>query len=353
MRQKKRRLILLPCLIVVGLCLCYFLGGYAAALIVNDAMFGGRLSSAEPERSFATVLYNRREDYPLLKKRQEVNFASGGNLLRGYFYEVKKAKGTFVCVHGIKGSSDDETAMVQNALVEAGYSVFSFDLTSSGRSEGEGIYSLAQGAHDVKEAINYLYNGMDFYADLENLYLMGYSWGAYSVSASLNFELPCPVKGVLCFSGFVSPKEAMLATARSYVGFFADMNSLTLDWGLATKSGEDRHLSGKEGILSSGVRAYLVQGDEDDVVPSSSSLYEAFDSSAKVKKKLRKGFGHIRPWVSESSAKISKTLQKRADSVGLDEFEASLSEEEKASANVFDESLLEEALSFLTGETNG
>ena len=347
MRKKKRLAILLPCIIIPSLCLLFFGGGFVAALIVPDALLNKRLSRMPEEKSFATVVYYAHEDYPSLEKRKEVDFSSGGNKLKGYFYEAKEAKGTFLFAHGIHGYADDYTSMVQDCVLSKGYSVFAIDLTASGRSEGEGISSLAQGAYDVKAALEYLFSQGDFYAPLSNLYLAGYSWGAYSVAASLNFSYQSKISGVLCFSGFDNPEEAMLSSAREYVGFLADMTSLTFDWGLAAKTGEDRHLSASQGILTSGVKAYLVHGEEDDTVRLSCSIYNKLKEGAQVKKTLREGYSHARPWLSESAWENTKTLQKRANSMGLDAFEASLSEEEKASSNIIDEALMDEALDFL------
>ena len=348
MRKKKRLAIIIPSIIVGSLCLLYFGGGYVAALIVPDAIFGNRLSTINDEKSFSKIVYYSQKDYPDLSSRTEVTFPSGDHSLTGYFYQAKEAKGTFVFAHGIHGYADDETAMIQNSLLGAGYSVFAIDLTASGRSEGEGIKSLAQGAYDVEAALNYLFAQNQFYAPLSNLYLAGYSWGAYSVSASLNFNYPSKISGVICFSGFDNPEGAMIALARNYVGFLADMNSPVFDWGLATKIGDDRHLSGSQGIQSSGAKAYLIQGDGDSVVPLSCSLYNSLEDSSKVKRVLREGFGHARPWLSEKSAEITKTLQNKANQEDLETFEESLDEETRASANQIDESLIEEAIMFVT-----
>ena len=348
MKKKKRLAILIPSIVIGSLCLLYFGGGYIAALIIPDAIFGNRLSTINDEKSFAKIAYYSQKDYPALNNRTEVTFASGDHSLTGYFYQAKEAKGTFVFAHGIHGYADDETAMIQNSILEAGYSLFAIDLTASGRSEGEGIKSLAQGAYDVKAALNYLFAQNQFYTPLSNLYLAGYSWGAYSVSASLNFGYPSKVSGVLCFSGFDNPEGEMIALARNYVGFLADMNTPVFDWGLATKIGDDRHLSGSQGILNSGAKAYLVQGDEDTVAPLSCSLYNALEDSPKVKRVLREGRGHSRPWLSESSEEATKTLQNQANQTDLETFEKNLDKETRASANRIDESLIEDALSFLT-----
>ena len=351
MGKKKKRLIIVSSSVVLSFCLLYFLGGYLAAIIVCNALFDKRQSNVRESEAFETVLYYDHDDYPSLASPLLVKFPSGENHLQGYFYEAKEAKGTFLFAHGLKGYADDETSMVQEAILKRGYSLFSFDMTSSGRSEGEGISSLAQGAYDVRNALDYLFSETEFYCPLGSLYLSGYSWGAYAVAASLNYSYPSPIKGVLCFSGFDTPMKEMVALAHNYVSYLAEFNSPTLDWGMASRAGEDRCLSASKGIAESGARAYIVQGDEDSTVPLSASLYEALGESKSVKKVLRKGFDHIRPYLSASSKEESKALRGRYEALSLQGFKDSLSQEERNKANRIDEGLMDEALSFLAGSS--
>jgi hypothetical protein len=351
MGKKKKRFIIVSSSVVLSFCLLYFLGGYLAAIIVCNALFGKRQSNVSQSETFETVLYYDHDDYPSLSNPLMVKFSSGQNQLQGYFYEAKEAKGTFLFAHGLKGYADDETSMVQDAILKRGYSLFSFDLTSSGRSEGEGISSLAQGAHDVRSALDYLFAETEFYCPLGSLYLSGYSWGAYAVAASLNYSYPSPVKGVLCFSGFDTPMGEMVAMAHNYVSYLAEFNSPTLDWGMASRAGEDRYLSASKGIAESGARAYIVQGDEDSTVPLSASLYEAIGESKNVKKVLRKGFDHTRPYLCASSEEESKALRERYQSQSLQGFKDSLSKEERGKANRIDDELMDEAFSFLEGSS--
>lgn len=351
-KKKVRDGLLLAVIIAISLGVAYFGGGYLAGLFVPSSIFSGRQSEkGKGEKSFASLTYDDRDDFPSLSFRKEVAFPSGGNSLKGYFYQAEEAKGTFLFAHGLHGHSDDATAMVQDWIYRQGFSVFAIDLTASGGSEGEGISSLAQGAYDVKAALEYLFAQTDFFAPMGNLYLCGYSWGAYSAAASLNFDYPFKISGVLCFSGFETPEGEMIALARNYVGFLADMNALTLDWGMATRVGEDRFLSASQGILSSGAKAYLVHGGEDSTVPLGASVYQCLDEGEKVKKKIKEGFGHVRPWVEASSRKKSEDLEKRCAEQGLEEYGKALSGREKEEANRIDEETMREAISFLAGET--
>ncbi len=345
--MKKKKVIVISSSIVISLCLLYFLGGYVACLCVNSALFNRRLSTGDSLNDFDALTCKTRVDYPSLSKRQEVGFkSSSGDDLKGYFYSVDDPKGTFVVVHGLNDYSDGPIAAIDDFLLGQGYDVFAFDLSSSGNSGGEGISSLAQGVYDVRSALEFLFSQNEFYAPLSSLYLLGYSWGAYSVCASLNYAYTSPISGVISISGFDTMEGEMLAMARNYVGGFADFNALTFDWGLSSIAGEDRHLSSKEGINSFSGKAYLVHGSEDSTVPLSASTYEAVLESARVKKRLKEGFTHSYPWISENALKTRKELLTRYEELGK-EASYSLSQQEKDSANEIDEAVLLDAIAFL------
>lgn len=347
--KKKKVLIVVSSSLIGSFCLLYFLGGYLACLAVNNALFSKRLSTVGNLSEFDAITCKTRVDYPSLQKREEVSFKSNGNLLRGYFYSVSEAKGTFLVVHGLNGYSDGPIASLDAFLLSQNYDVFAIDLTSSGQSEGNGISSLAQGAYDVKAALEYLFEQGDFYAPLSSLYLLGYSWGAYSVCASLNFDYASPISGVISISGFDTMEGEMLSIARNYVGGLADFNALTFDWGLATIAGEDRHLSSADGISSFSGKAYLIQGDSDAIVSKEASTYQAVNEGPRVKKKLKEGFAHSLSWISPDAKKMREELRERYDKLGKEDYASSLTEAEKEKANELDEETFLDALRFLEG----
>lgn len=346
--KKKKALIVVSSSILVSLCLVYFLGGYIACIAVNSSLFNRRLSNVGDLNEFDSITCKTRDDYPALSKRLEIAFpSSNGNRLKGYFYSVSDPKGTFLLAHGLNDYSDGPISGISDFLIRQNYDVFAIDLSASGNSEGEGISSLAQGAYDVKSALDFLFAQDEFYAPLSSLYLLGYSWGAYSVCSALNFSYPSPISGVISFSGFDTMEGEMLAVARNYVGGLADFNALTFSWGLATVAGEDARLSSSEGIASFYGKAYLVHGDEDSAVPLPASTFQAAKEGETVKKKLKEGFSHAYPWISQKAKGKRGELCKRYESLGKEGYASSLTSQEKEEANEIDEETLLEALSFL------
>lgn len=294
----------------------YTFGGFFAAKTVIESIFDKRMVSESPARLFCG-----RDYYPALNSREDVTFASGNEILAGSLYKGGD-KGLVLFAHGLGGNRDDQTSGVQSYFVERGYSLFSFDLTASGASSGKGIHGLHQSAYDVKAALDYLSQRED--VDLDNLAFMGFSWGAYGIAASLNFDLPAYPKALVSFAGFDYPESEMVAMARRYVGSLADFSKWQFDWALSARvGGENAYLSACKGIKAHPeVSLSLVQGDEDETVPLDASLFEAVrKESVSRKEYLRSGYGHRGLWLSEEARDFAAKMERHYDAMSGDDKE--------------------------------
>ncbi len=304
-KNKKKIALIISLSVVAFLALSYFGGGYVAGLLIHEAIFGHRFVGGSNE-ALAKQVLTSREDYPLLSSREEVSFPSGSNALKGSLYSVASSKGTLVCVHGINGNRDDNTSSLQNYFLSSSYNVFSFDLTASGESEGSGVPGLSQSAIDVQASLAYLSTREDI--DNGRVGLLGFSWGAYGVAASMALDLAVTPKAVISFSGFVSPLEEMMFMARGYVGVLADITRPQMEWSMATRAGSNWNLSALEGMSKHPEASWmLVQGEDDDIVPYAVSLYKAAKDNGKAfEGYLKQGYGHLDVWRSPSSATAYK-----------------------------------------------
>ena len=289
--------------IIFGLLVLYFPGGYAAGLIVLQVIFGRRFDGDDFAQARQTILKGR-EDYPSLQNSEDVYFFSGENKLAGHLNKTTDSKGTIVIVHGINGSSQDDTSALQDYFLNRGYDIFAFDLTVSGDSEGDGIKGLYQSALDVHSAVDYLHSRSDL--DLDRLAFVGYSWGAYGVAASLELDLKAKPKAACAISGFVDPKTVMLASARKYVGVLADITRPQFEWAMSTRCGEYASLSALSGIENHPeVDWTLVHGDSDDAVTLDASLYQkAKDKKLDVHEFLREGYEHLGVWRTKEANQV-------------------------------------------------
>ena len=290
---KKKIIIALS--IVFGLLILYFPGIYGGGLIALQVIFGRRFDGDDYAKARQTIL-KVRDDYPSLQNSEDVYFFSGENKLAGHINKAIDSKGTVVVVHGINGSSKDDTSALQDYFLNRGYDIFAFDLTVSGDSEGSGVKGLYQSALDVCSAVDYLSSRKDL--DLNRLAFVGYSWGAYGVASSLELNLKAKPKAVCAISGFVNPKTAMLSSARKYVGVLADITRPQFDWAMATRCGEYASLSALSAIESHPeVDWTIVHGGQDDTVSLDASLYQAVKGKGlDAHTYLREDYPHLGIW---------------------------------------------------------
>ncbi|MCR4562312.1 MAG: S9 family peptidase [Bacilli bacterium] len=249
--------------------------GRAAKIIDATSKVGAEVATTflfdrrqlDPEKYKKTLnylLYLNRDDFPLMKDRKDYSFMSGKNRLVGHYYHVENAKALVIYVHGIGSYSDDLNAAAENFFIERGYSVFALDLTASGYSEGESIDGLHQSAYDVAACVKTL--SKHPYFSKYRLCLVGHSWGAFGVTAALNF-VDEPV-AIVELSGFYQPDVVMVSLAHGKAGYFADLNKNYLDTANENRSGNvNPYLSAVEGInKASKTHILLVHGTHDHVI---------------------------------------------------------------------------------------
>jgi pimeloyl-ACP methyl ester carboxylesterase len=146
-----------------------------------------------------------------------------------------------------------------------GYAVLAYDSLGCDRSEGKNIRSFYTGAECVVAA----YIGAKCHKYLKDLpvYLVGHSWGGYSVlCASQQID----VKGVVAFSAFNSPAKVIYSLASSYSNkmlkpaLYLMMPSLALI--AACKNTRTGSKNAAKALEKSKVPALLVWGEKDAVV---------------------------------------------------------------------------------------
>jgi dipeptidyl aminopeptidase/acylaminoacyl peptidase len=113
------------------------------------------------------------DDYPGLAA-EDVNVTSRTDVvLAGRFFRGR-SKATVVLTHGY-GGNQDELLPTANALHEAGFSVFTYDLRGCGRSTGEVTFG-AREQDDLRSVVDYLTTRDD--VDAERIGALGFSMGA-------------------------------------------------------------------------------------------------------------------------------------------------------------------------------
>ncbi|MBP5579702.1 MAG: alpha/beta fold hydrolase [Ruminococcus sp.] len=206
----------------------------------------------------ATWFYDHYEnDYP----REEVSFRSGDNTLKGFLYGMGGKKGLIVFAHGI-GSGHEFYLGLITRLVDLDWSVFAYDCTGSGYSDGEGTKGLAQSLIDLDKALSFTES--DSRTKDMDKYVLGHSWGGYAAAAVLNFDHD--IKACISMSGYNTPFAELAENCDGSYGMAAKL-LYPLVWTYNKVTfGKNSSWSAVDGINKSGIPVLVIHGDNDDVI---------------------------------------------------------------------------------------
>ncbi len=239
--------------VIIVLLLIVIIFSFFLTKFIYDATFprqgGGDLQIAQPLTE-------------MVSSRQSVDFLSGKNRLRGYYYEAPQAQALVVVVPGY-AADDDEFLWHIHSFLEQGWSVFSFDATGHYDSEGDSSVGFSQQLLDLDAALDYIESQERF--GCEALMLFGHSRGGYAVCGVLE-EHP-EVTAVVSISGINRAMDAILEPAARYVGPLVYGNYPMLWFYQAILFGTDvLNVEATHAINHADVPVLIVHGSTDDTV---------------------------------------------------------------------------------------
>ena len=261
--------------------------------------------------SFDKIKSTSVEDFDGLSAQKEEFLSSEDEQLVGYFYSYPQEsyKGLVVFAHGMGSGGHLPYMPIIEALAQRGYLVFAYDATANGESEGDSLRGLPQGISDLDSAIDHVQKN-EKYASMP-LFLVGHSWGAYSVGNVL--ALHPEVDAAVLLSGFDSSLDMMCKDAEQYVGGFlvsvAKPFLAIYNW---VKFGSLAGASVVDAVSESDARVLVVHSSDDTVAPMAigyDSLYEEFSNDARVDFVLYEDRGHGYIYCSEESASYRNELE--------------------------------------------
>lgn len=237
----------------------------ALALVPNQALFGSHFTTGP---AFAY----RTEDFPGLVRTPHPFATDGGRTLAGYVYRqtsVAEPRALVVFAHGFGGGGHRGYLPVVAALAARGYAVFAYDATGNDESPGSGIGSLAQGPRDLVAALAEV--RAERLAGGRPVFLLGHSWGGFSVLASLP-RTGEDVRAAVTAAAF-NEAPAMAAGAAELVlgapgGLVAPWLGLLDHW----REGGDAGATAAAGLAASRPPVLLLQSDDDRTVPFTKNL---------------------------------------------------------------------------------
>lgn len=201
--------------------------------------------------------------HPELKREKEEILTKEDIKLIGYWYNRKDNQPVIIFSQGIGtrviGYINEISYFATN-----GYTVFAFDNTGSGESEGENIRGLPQSVVDLDCVLSYIEN-LEETKD-KKIFLYGHSWGGFAVCAVNN--LNHRISGVVERSGFNSTSTMIHSAVTSRQNkVVADMINPFVKIYEFLKFGKYSKLTAVDGINSSDIPIMIMHSYDDDVVP--------------------------------------------------------------------------------------
>ena len=186
-----------------------------ATNVVYNKMFHKHINTYFP-------LNYTMSDYPSLCRDRYTFFTEPKHTLVGYMYFKKevKQKAILVFAHGYGGGGHHCYLDIINYFASNGFFVFAYDATANDESEGDDIRGFPQGIIDLDHAINFVKSLPNYLT--YPIFLLGHSWGAYSVS---NVILNHPeIPAIAEISGFSISTDFIKEHAKQYVGQIEDFS---------------------------------------------------------------------------------------------------------------------------------
>lgn len=240
-------------LIVIAVIVCFL----AVSLLATKFIYDGVFSRYDSPAQIPTQLN------ALVQSRQVCSFPSGENTLAGYLYPSPSENGTLIVLApGFHAGADDYLWQI-SALLERGWSVFTYDATGSCGSEGGSTVGFPQSAMDMEAALKYVEKCQRF--GYNSIVLLGHSQGGYAAGCALSSEHE--IAAVVTVSGVNSAMEGVIGYAEAYVGPLAYGNYgflwlyQTLLFGPRAVNAEAAQIIGE-----SGVPALVIHGSADTQV---------------------------------------------------------------------------------------
>lgn len=251
---------------VLSALLIFILSFSVISMVVTVIFFHTAFPRSDAPSEFAYSYSQMVEKgYPY----QKLEFLSGKNTLTGYYFAPDDPAALVVIAAGFGDSGAAHLAEMK-AFVDHGYGVLCYDATGVGKSEGSGKVGLSQPSLDLHAALRFIADN-DRLSKLPIL-LYGHSAGGYAAATCLDNER---VKAAVIISGFDHPVQLMRESARSYVGFLADIEYPFLLFENQLLFGSNQ--SASFCIANTSAPVAVFEGADDDRVPITQRLSQTAD----------------------------------------------------------------------------
>lgn len=193
--------------------------------------------------------------------REEFYISSNKEKLKAYFYPASDSKGIVVIAHGYHAGSDDFIPIIQY-FTENHFSVFSYDLTGTYDSGGNGTVGWCQSLVDIDYVLRYVFSTEPYKS--QPIFLFGHSWGGYAVTSVLAIH-----KGIKACASVAAMNDGstiMLEKGSQYVGKLAEVPKPIINTYQKMLFGDYVKYNGVKGINSTNTPVLIAQGVDDKVI---------------------------------------------------------------------------------------
>ncbi len=306
------------------------LTGFSGTIVGSSLIAYNSLFSRYERPDYSLVLgnycYERVENR---LKREEFYFNSKVARLKGYFYKSENAKGIVVVAHGFHAGADDYLPIIEY-LVNNGFSVFSYDVTGTYDSEGDGTVGWCQSLIDIDYALRYIASEPRF--NNAPLFLLGHSWGGYAVTSVLAIH-----KNVKACVGIAPMRDAttiMIEKSEQYVGKLAEIPKPIINAYQKSLFKEYMQYNAIKGINSVNIPVLIAHGIDDKVITyGEQSIIAEKDKIINSNVKYLECFGlqggHDTLWHSIDAIAYQKKVESQLEKLKIEK-KRKLTNEEKA-----------------------
>ena len=229
----------------------------AAAVVAYDAIFP---RYERPDYRITAGLYDYSRISDVLP-REVMRYPSREAELCGYYYAVENPRGLVVVAHGFHAGADEYLPIIE-VMVQAGYAVFTYDVTGTYDSEGDSVIGMCQSLIDLDYALNFVKNnaigrGLP-------IFLIGHSWGGYAAASVM--ALHPDVKGCALLAPMYNGATMMVEKGEQYVGKLAYMSKPVFDVYQRMLFGDYVKYNGVMGISATTANVLIAQGIDDAVI---------------------------------------------------------------------------------------
>ena len=243
-------------IIILAVLTVHVAGSMVATKLIYDSIFS-RYSAeiAEPAPALRDMV----------EARQTCFYDYDDLTLAGYLYRCDQdARDTLlILAPGFHAGGDDYLWQIK-ALLDRGWSVFTFDPSGSFESSGDSYVGFPQEILDLNATIEYIEANDRF--GYGKLALLGHSRGGYAAGCVLSYGHD--IDAVVTVSGVNSAMEGIMAYSTSAVGplAYGNYGFLWLYQSMLFGS-QVTSLSAYEEIMDSGVPTLVVHGTADEDFP--------------------------------------------------------------------------------------